>query len=232
MFDLFKLENFLDSVHSSVVTRRWAQLFTAFVRVLLGVSFIPPSIPKIMHRPFTLIPDTHPVGAYFSALYNTGYYYDFLGWTQLTAAIFLIIPRTAHVGTLLFFPIIVNIAVLTNSVGFKGTWLVTLLMALAALYLVCWEYDRLKPFFFSNRDLRTVPLPYQFITIPLFFAAGGFALNLVFRMLLIGNLKDYLWAGGILSAIGFGFGIIVAFHFHYMAVGKVNSNTNKTTNSE
>lgn len=227
MFDLYKLENFLDSLHSSVVNSRSAQLFTAFVRVLLGVSFIPPSIPKIMHRPFTLIPDTHPVGAYFSALYNTGYYYDFLGWTQLTAAILLIIPRTAHVGALLFFPIIVNIAVLTNSVGFKGTWLITLLMALAALYLVCWEYDRLKPILFTNRDRKTAPLPYTFVTIPLFFAAGGFALNLVFRMLLIGNLNDYLWAGAVLSAIGFGFGIIVAFHFHYMAVGELRPSTVK-----
>jgi uncharacterized membrane protein YphA (DoxX/SURF4 family) len=128
------IEQFLDRLHASVVQRRWAQLFTAFVRVLLGVSFIPPSIPKILHQPFTIIPDTHPVGAYFSALYNTGYYYDFLGWTQLAAAIMLIIPRTGHIGALLFFPIIVNIAVLTNSVGFNGTWLITGLMALAALY--------------------------------------------------------------------------------------------------
>ncbi len=215
------IENFLDRLHASVVQRRWAQLFTAFVRVLLGVSFIPPSIPKILHQPFTIIPDTHPVGAYFSALYNTGYYYDFLGWTQLAAAIMLIIPRTGHIGALLFFPIIVNIAVLTNSVGFNGTWLITGLMALAALYLVCWEYDRIKPIVFWKRDSQTVPLPYQFIVIPMLFAFGGLVLNFLFRMFLARTFVDFLSSTLVISSIGFVFGIIVAVHYRFMQAGRL-----------
>lgn len=215
------IEKFLDRLHASVVQRRWAQLFTAFVRVLLGVSFIPPSIPKILHQPFTIIPDTHPVGAYFSALYNTGYYYDFLGWTQLTAAIMLIIPRTGHIGALLFFPIIVNIAVLTNSVGFNGTWLITGLMAIAALYLVCWEYDRIKPIIFWKRDSQTVSLPYQFIVIPMFFAFGGLVLNLLFRMFLARTFVDFFYSTLVISSIGFVFGIIVAVHYRFMQAGRL-----------
>jgi uncharacterized membrane protein YphA (DoxX/SURF4 family) len=145
-----KLENILDALHVSVTRRRWTQLFTAFVRCLLALAFIPPSITKIMHRPFTILPDTNPVGAYFNALYNTGFYYEFIGWSQIIAAILLLIPRTSHIGALMFLPIIVNIAVLTTSVGFVGTWILTILMSLAGLWLFCWEYDRLKPIFLER----------------------------------------------------------------------------------
>lgn len=216
-----RIENILDGLHGSVINRWWTQLFTAFVRVLLAVSFIPPSIPKILHQPFTLIPETHPVGAYFAALYNTGYYYDFLGWTQLAASILLLIPRTAHLGALLFFPIVVNIAVLTNSVGFQGTWLITLLMALAALYLVCWEYDRLKPVVFWIRTERSIPFRFQNFAIPLFFAAGGFLLNIVFRMVMFGSLDDSLWAGAVLAGSGLVFGVLVAARFRFMPAGRL-----------
>ena len=120
-----KLEHILDGVHASITRRWYLQLFTAFTRCLLAIGFIPPSIPKIMHRPFTVLPDSNPVGHYFNALYQTGFYYEFVGWSQIIAAMLLLLPRTAHIGSLMFLPIIVNIAVLTCSVGFKGTWLVT-----------------------------------------------------------------------------------------------------------
>jgi hypothetical protein len=216
-----RIENILDGLHGSVIHRWWTQLFTAFVRVLLAVSFIPPSITKILHQPFTLIPESHPVGAYFAALYNTGFYYDFLGWTQLTASVMLLIPRTAHIGALLFFPIIVNIAVLTNSIGFQGTWLITLLMSLAALYLVCWEYDRLKPIIFRTRMERSIKLRYQHIAIPLFFAAGGSVANIAFRLVMHGRLDDFLWAGAVLTGLGFVFGVIVAVHYRFMPAGRL-----------
>ncbi len=217
------IEKILDGFHASVVNRWWTQLFTAFVRVLLGLAFIPPSIPKIRHVPFTVIPDTHPVGAYFTALYNTGYYYDFLGWLQLFAAVLLLIPRTSHIGALVFLPIIVNIAVLTSSVGFKGTWLITILMSLAALYLACWEYDRLKPIIFRDRAAGTHRFSYYFISIPFFFATGGFILSGLFRWFMIGNLKDYLWAGVVLAGLGTGFGILVAIHYRFMPAGRLAS---------
>lgn len=216
------IERILDGLHISVTRRWWTQLFTAFVRVLIGLAFIPPSIPKILHQPFTVMPDSNPVGAYFNALYNTGYYYEFIGWSQLTAAILLLIPRTSHIGAMLFFPIIVNIAVLTNAVGFIGTWLVTILMALAGLYLVAWEYDRLKPLIFRNRSKKAVGFSYQWLLIPLFFAGGGFILSLLFRAFLIGNFKDYFKVGLTLSAIGLIFGVIVTIHYKMMRVGNLD----------
>src|SRR6187200_2416874 len=127
-----KLENILDGIHVSITRRRWTQLFTVFTRLILACGFIPPSIKKILHQPFTMLPDSNPVGHYFNALYDTGFYYEFIGWAQLIAALLLLFPRTAHIGALMFLPIIANIAVLTTSVGFAGTWLLTILMTLAA----------------------------------------------------------------------------------------------------
>jgi hypothetical protein len=82
-----KVENVLDQIHTSITHRWYLQLFTVFTRCLLGIAFIPPSIPKILHRPFTALPDSNPVGHYFNALLQTGFYYEFVGWSQLIAAI-------------------------------------------------------------------------------------------------------------------------------------------------
>jgi hypothetical protein len=220
---LTSTETKLDKLHSSVTSRPFAQIFTAFVRVLVGIAFIPPSIPKILHKPFTVLPDTNPVGAYFNALYNTGFYYDFLGWSQLTAAVLLLIPRTAHIGSLLFFPIIVNIAVLTNAVGFKGTWLITIGMATAGLYLVAWEYDRLKPILFASRTESSSRLALQYITVPAFFMAGAILLTVLFKAFRIGNLPDYFSTGIVLVVIAAIFGLIVSIHYRFMSVGKLES---------
>jgi hypothetical protein len=190
-----KLENVLDALHVSFTRRWWTQLFTVFVRCLLAVGFIPPSYKKIIHEPFTMLPDSNPVGHYFNALYQTGFYYEFLGWGQMIAAVLLLIPRTAHIGALMFLPIIVNIAVLTTAVGFKGTWVLTILMSFAALYLVAWEYDRLKPILFYNREQRTRRLKYEFVAIPLFFAAGGLAMAFLWWMIRLGNFSNYLQIG-------------------------------------
>lgn len=220
-----KLEYILDGLHVSLTRRWWLQLFTAFTRVLLAVGFVPPSIPKILHRPFTFLPDSDPVGAYFNALYNTGFYYEFIGWAQLTAALLLIIPRTSHIGALMFLPIIVNISVLTISVGFKGTWVITLLMCFAAAWLVVWEYDRLKPVLIGSREGSTRHIPYQFIVIPVFFALGGIAMAILAKVLGLGNLADYVKVGFTLGILGLIFGAVVAVHYKFMAAGTLKAET-------
>lgn len=216
-----KLEHTLDEIHVSVTRRRPLQLFTAFTRILLAVGFIPPSIPKILHKPFTVLPDSNPVGHYFNALYQTGFYYEFIGWSQLIASLLLLFPRTAHIGALMFLPIIVNVAVLTSSVGFVGTWLITLLMAFAATWLVAWEYDRLKPIIFHDRDERTNGGKLQFLVIPLFFAIGGIAMAFLWKLIRLGNFPDYFKVGVFLTVLGFAFGLVVALHHRFMPVGNL-----------
>jgi hypothetical protein len=216
-----KLEAVFDEIHTSVTRRWWTQLFTAFVRCLLAVGFIPPSIPKILHRPFTILPDSDPVGAYFHALYNTGFYYEFIGWSQVIAAVLLLIPRTSHIGAMMFLPIIVNIAVLTSSVGFRGTWLLTMFMSLAGLWVFCWEYDRLKPMFLQSRIDKPRKFRYQFIAMPAFFAIGGFVMGGLWKLIGLGAFSNYLTISLGLTVFGLIFGIAVALHYRFMPVGRL-----------
>jgi uncharacterized membrane protein YecN with MAPEG domain len=218
-----KLEHILDAIHVSVTRRWWMQLFTAFTRCLLGVAFIPPSIPKILHKPFTMLPDTNPVGAYFSALMATGFYYEFLGWSQLIAAVLLLIPRTSHIGAMMFLPIIVNIAVLTSSVGFAGTWVLTIFMSLAALYLVAWEYDRLKPLVFYTRRERPRKMKLQWLIIPAFFTGGASLMATAWWALGLGNFPNYVSIGLLLCGLGLVFGVGVWLHYRSMPVGNLGS---------
>ena len=218
-----QIEKTLDAIHSSITHRWYFQVFTVFTRILLAVGFIPPSYKKIIHQPFTSLPDSNPVGHYFNALYHTGFYYEFLGWGQMIAAILLLFPRTAHLGALLFLPIIANIAVLTTSVGFVGTWLITILMTFAATWLVAWDYDRLKPILFQKRSQRAQGVPMQFIVLPLFFGLGGVAAGVAFWSIRLGNFPNYVSVGGILAGMGLVFGLIVALHLKFMKVGELEA---------
>lgn len=122
---------------------KWFHYFTVFCRVALALGFIPSGIVKIMGERFTALSSNHPLGHYFEALHQTGYYYTFIGAIQLTAAVLLLIPRAALLGAMMYFPIILNICILAYATRFEGTRITTL-MLLADLYLLCWDYDRWK----------------------------------------------------------------------------------------
>jgi hypothetical protein len=214
-----KLEAALDNLHTKVTDNKFMQIFTAFLRILLFIGFTPPSIKKILHQPFTSLPDSNPVGHYFNALLETGFYYEFLGWGQLIAAVLLLFPRTAHLGALMFLPIILNIAVLTNAVGFKGTWIVTTLMTLAAAYLVAWDYDRLQPILFGKRRGTADFMKHEALWLPLLFAFAGAFLAGFAWFFRLGNAANYLNIGIILTVGALVFGIFVNVHHRFMKVG-------------
>ncbi|GEM_PF-4876038 len=44
----------------------------------------------------------------------------------------------------IYFPIILNICLITHSMQFRGTWVITTLMFLGSIYLLCWDYGKLK----------------------------------------------------------------------------------------
>ena len=137
---------------------KWFRYFAIFCRITLALGFIPSGIVKIMGERFTGLSSNHPLGQYFDALYLTGYYYTFIGVVQVTVAILLLIPRTALLGAIVYFPIILNICVLAYAVRFEGTRITTL-MVLANLYLLCWDYDRLKyilPFYQPKAGIDTL----------------------------------------------------------------------------
>jgi len=218
------LEQALDAAHAAVTRNRAMQVFTAFTRVILAIGFIPPSIPKILHQPFTSLPETNPVGAFFGALYRTGFYYEFIGWGQILAAILLLFPRTAHLGAILFLPIIANIAVLTFSVGFAGTVYITALMLVAVLYLVAWEYDRFKPLLFADRAGRPEASNRLLLGLPALFAGAGALAAAVFIGFGVANLDRRPLPTLLgLSAAGLVFGFVCAIHHRHLRVGGVEA---------
>jgi len=136
--------NRLEIIYYEAKSDKWLIGFAVFCRIALAASFFPTGFVKIMGERFAEgLPPNNPLGHYFDALYLTGYYYTFIGIAQIIIAILLLIPRTSLLGALMYFPIIVNICVLTYATRFDGTRLVTI-MVLACLFLLIWDYDRIK----------------------------------------------------------------------------------------
>lgn len=134
----------MDRAHRRVKGQRYLKVFTVLTRVLLALGFLPSGLTKVLGNRFTILGVDNPVGFFFEAMYRTGFYWRFLGLCQLAAAALLLIPKTATIGALVYFPLILNIFVITVSLHFTGTPFITGLMLLANLYLLCWDYDKLK----------------------------------------------------------------------------------------
>lgn len=141
-----------DRLHSQAIQNRWLWLFSIFNRVTLAFGFFVAGMVKIMDERFASgLHTNHPMGSYLEALHHTGYYYTFIGIVQVAAAIMLLIPRTVTLGAFLYFPVILNITILTYATRFDGSLFTAPLMTLANLYLLGWNYDKWKYILPFNR---------------------------------------------------------------------------------
>lgn len=129
---------------SSLRSYKLMQLFTWGTRILLFIGFLPSGLKKLLGERFTLLGVETPVGFFFEALYRTGLYWNFIGFMQLLAGILLLIPRTSFLGALVYLPIIINILIIVVSMHFRGTPYIVALMLMANLYLLLWDYKKLK----------------------------------------------------------------------------------------
>jgi hypothetical protein len=116
------------------------------------VAFLPTGLVKLLGQPFSSISTDNPIGLFFHVFQTSGLYWRFLGACQVTAAILLLLPRTRALGAALFFPIILNIFVITVSLQFGGTVVITGPMLLAATLLVAWDWHRFEGLFFARPD--------------------------------------------------------------------------------
>lgn len=108
------------------------------------MAFIPTGLIKLLGERFTTISTASPIGAFFEAMYQTGGYWRFLGAVQLVAGVLMLVPRAATLGAVLFFPVALNIFVITVALRFRGTTILTALMLFAAASLLAWDWDRLR----------------------------------------------------------------------------------------
>jgi hypothetical protein len=81
---------------------------------------------------------------FFEVLYQTGLYWQFIGWAQLLAGFLLMTQRYAKLGALVNFPILLNVFVITISMEFGGTPFITGMMLLANAMLLIWHWGELK----------------------------------------------------------------------------------------
>lgn len=167
----------LEQFYYEAKGNRWFRYFTVFCRITLALGFIPSGIVKILGERFTALPTNHPLGHYFDALYQTGFYYTFIGIGQIMMALLLLIPRTALLGAIIYFPTILNICILAYATRFEGTRITTL-MLLATIYLLCWDYERIKyilPFKQSNAEIHPAKKKALSNKFPFMFFGGVFA---------------------------------------------------------
>ncbi len=131
------------------------KLFVIYLRYIIGFAFIFASIIKIKGERFTSIPASEPVGYFFEAMYQTGFYWNFLGWAQFITGSLLMSQRFSTLGALTFFPIILNVCLITNSIDFgSGTPLITTLMLLGTTFLIIWDYKKWTLLFKQDHQIK------------------------------------------------------------------------------
>lgn len=177
----------LDQLHLRARKNRWLRYFAVFNRIALAAGFIPSGMQKVLGQRFTVLPENHPMGHYLDALFQTGYYYTSIGIMQVTAAILLLIPRTATLGAVIYFPIILNICILSLAVRFDGSLLTSPLMVLANLFLLCWDYHKFKFILPFNHSMANKSLPKRkdrSNKFPIIFFAGVAATSFIVLLLI------------------------------------------------
>ena len=117
------------------------KLFYWALRIGMGLTFITSGTRKLPGVKFTILPLSNPVGAYFNAMYETGFYWNFIGYFQILIGIMLFFNRFVVVSSMLMMPITINIFLISISLHMKGTPVITSLMLLGNLFLLIWHYE-------------------------------------------------------------------------------------------
>ncbi|MCU0449706.1 MAG: hypothetical protein MUC97_07640 [Bernardetiaceae bacterium] len=175
----------------------WCQLFIIYTRYLIGGAFVFASVVKIQGGRFTSQSGAdepiHSAFHFFETLYQSGLYWQFLGLGQLVAGGLLMTQRYAKLGAVAFFPIIVNVFVITISYDFAGTPIITGLMLLATCALLLWDWPTLKVLF--NLPAEVNPAP-RLENAPVWQWVGlaTFGFTVVFRAS-VTYYSIFIWAG-------------------------------------
>ena len=80
--------DWLDALHQKIYHQKVFKALTWLTRILLFLAFLPSGLKKVLGERFTLLGVDTPVGFFFEALYQTGFYWNFLGLMQLIAGLF------------------------------------------------------------------------------------------------------------------------------------------------
>jgi uncharacterized membrane protein YphA (DoxX/SURF4 family) len=121
------------------------KVFYWCVRVGLGLTFITSGIRKLPGIKFTQLPLDNPVGSYFNAMYETGFYWNFIGYFQIVIGFLVFFNRFVVLSSLLMMPVTINIFLISVSLRMTGTPFITSAMVLGNTFMLLWHYENYLP---------------------------------------------------------------------------------------
>ena len=122
--------------------KRWANLFVINVRILIGFAFLPAALKKVLDQPFTDPANVGRFHDFLDAFRATGWFYQFVGVTQLVAALLLFSQRFALLGAMIALPVLTAITAFCWSTQVYPTATVATLMWLGTIGLLVWDVER------------------------------------------------------------------------------------------
>ncbi len=136
-----------ERIHSDIKQRLFFKFFYGFVRISMSLTFILSGIRKVPGIKFTMIPIEDPIGFFFEAMYQTGFYWNFIGYYQIIVGIMILFNRLVAMSVLLMMPVTVNIFLISIALEMQGTPLITSAMLLANIFLMVWHFNNYKTIF-------------------------------------------------------------------------------------
>ncbi|MCB0491694.1 MAG: DoxX family membrane protein [Cyclobacteriaceae bacterium] len=111
-----------------------------FIRAGMGLTFIVSGIRKLPGIRFTTLPIETPVGLYFNTMYETGIYWNFIGYFQIAVGVLIFFNRFVVLSSLLMMPVTINIFLVSIALNMRGTPIITAAMVLGNLFLLLWHF--------------------------------------------------------------------------------------------
>ena len=147
------LRNVIEQLQEILIFR----LFYWFTRISMAITSLISGYRKFPGTKFTILPVENPVGAYFNAMFETGFYWNSIGYFQVFTGLLLLWNRTTPVASLMMLPVTLNIFLVSISLNMKGTPLVTTAMVLANIFLILWHNKNISGIL-SKPDIRSIRL--------------------------------------------------------------------------
>ena len=114
-------------------------VFYWMVKIALGIGFVGSGIRKLPGIKFTQIATDNPIGLFFEGMYQTGFYWNFIGYYQMLVGLMLMTNWFKSLSPVLAFPVTFNIFLVSASLHMKGTPVITTLMLLGNIFLMIWH---------------------------------------------------------------------------------------------
>jgi hypothetical protein len=95
-------------------------------------------------------------------------------------------------------------------------------MLLAAVYLICWDYDRWKSLLFAKRRFRPRLSHREFLILPLLFSFAATIGAAFLANFAVANLnRNFVYKASIIAVGGFVFGLVCSLHHKFMRSGEL-----------